>query len=451
MSTPTNAGRDLAVYRERDEVGARAVVLRPATAETTIAFTADQLDLLKRTICKGATDDEFRLFVADAQRRGLDPFARQIYAVKRWDTREKREVMSVQVSIDGLRLIAERTGKYAGQDGPWWCGPDGVWREVWLADEPPAAARVGVLRTDWHQPLFAVARFSSYAQRTREGVLTAMWAKMPDLMIGKVAESLALRRAFPAELSGLYTAEEMGQAETDRPAAPPTVLQQRPAKPVMTEESFADAIDAEYVDAVDPETGEIVPARPARSAPNGSGQPYPMSAAQRRKLFACLGDLGIGDAAGRELVHRWASVASTNNLTSRQASEIIDRLVRALADPEEAARITAEAGEIERQAAIARGQTELPTGAPTDDEAARISWRERAEAAQSDADWKALIDAANGDEWRWAALIAAAPTPSHVRRLRANAKQAGMLTDLVSSAAEQREGYLAKRADDWTK
>jgi hypothetical protein len=120
---------------------------------------------------------------------------------------------TIQASIDGLRIVAQRSNEYAGQAGPYWCGADGVWTDVWLQQTPPTAAKVGVMRKGFTEVLWAVAKFESYNANS------PIWKKMPDLMIAKCAEALALRKAFPNDLSGIYTAEEMEQAT---PASAPT-------------------------------------------------------------------------------------------------------------------------------------------------------------------------------------------------------------------------------------
>lgn len=164
------------------------------------SLSSEKIDLIKRTIAKDATNDELQLFLAQCARTGLDPFNRQIYFIKRGGKG------SVQVSIDGFRVVAERTQEMDGQDCHW-CGEDGAWVDVWLKNTPPAAARVVVYRKSCAHGFPGVARMSEY------NAGGPMWQKMPAAMLAKCAEALALRKAFPHQLSGLYTSDEMDQAD----------------------------------------------------------------------------------------------------------------------------------------------------------------------------------------------------------------------------------------------
>ena len=152
-------------------------------------------------------DTEVKLFVFQCNKTGLDPRTRQIYVTK------INGKMSIQATVDGLRVIAERSNKYSGQTRPVWFSNSGEEFRIWPSSRGlPYACEVGVMRSDFKEPLFAIAIFDEYAQRIN-GKLGFMWEKMPALMISKVAESLALRKAFPNDMSGIYSKEEMHQAE----------------------------------------------------------------------------------------------------------------------------------------------------------------------------------------------------------------------------------------------
>ena len=205
------------------------------------AWDAAQLAALKQIGLADAPQGDLSLFLHYAQRTGLDPFSRQIYMIGRWDSRANGNRYTIQSSIDGLRIIAQRSGEYAGQTAPMWCGEDGVWVDVWLASVPPTAAKVGVYRAGFVEPLVAVARLDSYQPTNRDGKPMGLWATMPDVMLAKVAESLALRKAFPNDLSGIYTSEEMAQADAHAVHAP--------VQPAAVAAPVEDVIDAVVVEA----------------------------------------------------------------------------------------------------------------------------------------------------------------------------------------------------------
>ena len=156
-------------------------------------FNREQTELLKQTICKGASDNELALFLQVCKLKRLDPFSKQIYAIKRWDPEAEGGrggyTMTFQVGIDGFRAKAEETGLYEGQEEPQWCGPDGVWKDVWLADYPPSAARVRVLRKGWAKPATGLAHYKEYVQTKKDGTPNSMWKKSAANQLAKCFSS----------------------------------------------------------------------------------------------------------------------------------------------------------------------------------------------------------------------------------------------------------------------
>jgi phage recombination protein Bet len=189
-------------------------------------WSPKQVAALTQLGVKDAAPGDLAVFFHQAVRSGLDPFAKQIYMIgrnsSRWDPETRQKIyevkQTIQTAIDGFRLIARRAADKAhhtlAEPEILWCGYDGKWRDVWLNSEPPSAAKATVLRDG--QPFVAVALYSEYVQVQGSGENAkpnSMWTRMPTNQLAKCAEALALRKAFPQDLSGMYIDDEMGQAD----------------------------------------------------------------------------------------------------------------------------------------------------------------------------------------------------------------------------------------------
>jgi phage recombination protein Bet len=278
------------------------------------------LRTLRQTDAQGGTMADFTSVVKKLAQRRLHPFSEHVYFRTQYDQyagEDGRYVLMYGVTIDGLRHIADETGDYAGQRGPHFCGPEAEWREIWLEDRPPAAAKVAILRRDFDEPLWAYARWSDYAVTTSSGQPKAMWAEMGPHMLGKCAEALGLRKAFPQDLAGLYTKEEMQQADTEA---------QRTEEPTGQERSRSQATATEAT-ASQPANQE--PTGQAPTPPNGE----PAATGAINEALGLNGSSGDGAPAGSE------EATASDEPTSNGAQTITDaqkeRLYAKARDPDE--------------------------------------------------------------------------------------------------------------------
>lgn len=234
------------------------LVLAPERVEylaKTYSLEPPQVLVVRNAICVGATDAELEFFLATCRRVNLDPFARQIWFVKRpqkiTDARGNEQWLDVgrpETGIDGYRTIAERTGDYEGQGAMLWCGDDGKWLEVWLKKEPPRAAKATIYRKGFREALTHVALFDEFCPKYKNDRIPAMWQKMPANQLAKCAEAGGFRRAFPRDLSGLVTDTEMEHVDVasaggfSAPPLPVNETKQLEAK--KTSVQVPDVVDA---------------------------------------------------------------------------------------------------------------------------------------------------------------------------------------------------------------
>lgn len=224
-----------------------------ALSNSTAGYSAAQISLIKNTVAKDTNNDEFNLFVSVARNTGLDPLRKQIMAVvySKGDAEKRR--MTIITGIDGLRAIAARSKRYRpdenepeftydpalkGLDNPLGlvkavvrifiadASRDGGWRPVagvayWDEFAPMKEEIEGGYRWEeipgqfWPggKPKSKKVPNNPGAQVIRQLDTSGQWGKMGRLMLAKCAETQALRKAFPEDLSSLYEYAEMDQAQ----------------------------------------------------------------------------------------------------------------------------------------------------------------------------------------------------------------------------------------------
>ena len=192
----------------------------------TSALSSAQISLIRRTIANDCNDGEFDLFMAAARSAGLDPFRKQISPLVFSKDNPKKRRMSIITTIDGLRVIASRSGKYRPDE-------EEPYLEYDPAEKGPTnplgliKAKVRVFIDD--KPVMGVAYWTEFApisdewaegddgRRRPTGKKTldtgGNWGRMPRVMLAKCAEAQALRKAFPEDMSGLYEGAELDQAK----------------------------------------------------------------------------------------------------------------------------------------------------------------------------------------------------------------------------------------------
>lgn len=230
----------------------------------------------------GASQAELEFYVAWCRLRQVDPVS-QAFVIKQGGR------LVPGVTIAGMRAIAQRTGRYGPQDGPYWMDDAGDWFNVWTDDTPPTAARVGVKQTDWDDYTYGVATWREFGAAKAQQSFSP-WKTQPANMLAIRAEANALRRAFPADLAGMYTKEELGEQREEQ---------------------------------VDTDTGEI------------TNEPIPikgkkMSATQAQKIARLLQEADIQGEAKNQLLASCAGTTDYKRITEDGARKVITELERVL-------------------------------------------------------------------------------------------------------------------------
>ena len=228
--------------------------VKPTTAVTSVTLESGSVltaETVRNYLVSGGgnvTDQEVVMFLELCKAQKLNPFVKDAYLIK-YGNQAAQIVTGKDVFIkrayenpnfDGMRagvVILKKDGSLEYREGSLKLANEtlvGGWCEVYLKDK--------------RCPAKAVVSFDEYAGRKANGQLNSMWANKGATMIRKVAQSQALREAFPSEFRGCYQKEELG-AEYDAPTTeiPPEVIERKETVVEHPTEEV-EIIDAEIVE-----------------------------------------------------------------------------------------------------------------------------------------------------------------------------------------------------------
>jgi phage recombination protein Bet len=174
-----------------------------------------KIDLIKRTVAKGATDDEFEMFMHLAKSYQLDPINKEIWFIKYKDNKGE-EKTTIYSSRDGYLAIANRNEHYDGmlsdvvhENDKFEKMPDGAVKHTYDCKNRGAIIGAYALgyRNDRKYPIYVFAHLSEYKKNSN------VWQQYTSAMILKVAEAMMLKRLF--SISGLVTKEEIDEGNIE--------------------------------------------------------------------------------------------------------------------------------------------------------------------------------------------------------------------------------------------
>lgn len=312
-----------------------AVAIRPGQE----MFDDRQTAALAVLGVKDATKADLAVYFHVCQQTGLDPFLKQIYLIARQEKVRDQWVtkQTIQVGIDGFRVIRDRAAKREGIEVEYsrtiWYDSGGGEHKVWLRAEPPAGCEMTVYKDG--RPYPAVLTFAEYVQTNRDGKPTGKWRDAPAHQLEKCVEAFALRRAFPQDMAGVHLPEEMGSDDAGPPPAAvrtarAEIVRERPGRPAGSPGAPAAQGDGSPAPTDSRDEPDAAPARPgptpAEPAAATDSTPPPATAqtAQARPSGAAMGKLGkllqqipLGDRAEVRAYIEWQTGHSALEQLSR--------------------------------------------------------------------------------------------------------------------------------------